>query len=169
MLGFYTNFPQTIQKTEKFSTSVLSRKLQQALVEALYRLNSETLGLEEVAAPSIPSCKVIFEFGVAEDNDFNYLDDEERKRLLGALKKKPFQIMDFLCVIRYRRTIAEKKTRMRFDYYMLRLMFGESLVEVHVSHEKGTRHISPDDLVKLVVNWINGAFSKKVLRPSEAA
>jgi len=168
MLGFYTNFPQNIHKAETFSTSILSKKLQQTLVETLYRLNDETLSLEDVAAPSIPSCKVIFEVGVAEDNDFSYLDDEERKRLLGALKKKPFQVMDFLCVIRYRRMREEKKMRMRFDYYMLRLLFGESLVEVQVSHEKGTRHISPDDLVKLVVNRVNGAFSKKVLKPSEA-
>ena len=169
MLGFYTNFPQNIHKAEKFSTSILSKKLQQTLVEVLYRLNGETPSLEEVAEPSIPGCRVIFEFGVAEDNDFNFLDDEERKKLLTAIKKKPFQVMDFLCVIRYRIMKEEKKRRMRFDYYMLRWMFGESLVEVHVSHEKGTRHISPDDLVDLVVSRVNGAFSKKVLRPSEAA
>ncbi|MGD0159144.1 MAG: hypothetical protein ABSB89_02480 [Candidatus Bathyarchaeia archaeon] len=168
MLGFYTNFPQNIHKAETFSTSILNKKLQQTLVEALYRLNSETPGLEEVAEPSVPCCKVIFEFGVAEDNDFNYLDEEERKRLLAALQKKPFQVLDFFCVIRYRRMIGEKKARMRFDYYMLRFMFGESLLEVHVSHEKGTRHISPDDLVNLLVNRVNGAFSKKVLKPTEA-
>jgi len=168
MLGFYINFPKNIHKAETFSTSILSKKLQQTLVETLYRLNGETLSLEEVAAPSIPGCRVIFEVGVAEDNDFNYLDDEERKRLLGALKKKPFQVMDFLFVIRYRRMIEERKRRMRFDYYMLRLLFGESLVEVQVSHEKGIRHTSPDDLVKLVVNRVNGTFSKKALRPSEA-
>ena len=167
MLGFYTNFPQKIQKAEKFSTSVLNRRLQQALVEALCRLNSETPSLEEVAEPSVPGCRVIFEFGVAEDNAFNFLDDEERKRLLAALRKKPFQVLDFLCVIRYQKMIGEKKARMRFDYYMLRFMFSESLLEVHVSHEKGTRHVSPDDLVNLVVNKVNGAFSKKVLKHSE--
>jgi hypothetical protein len=168
MLGFYTNFPQNIHKAETFSTSVVSRKLQQTLVEVLYRLNSETLSLEEVAEPSVPSCMVIFEFGVAEDNDFNFLDDEERKRLLAALRKRPFHVLDFLCVIRYLRTMGDRKRRMRFDYYMLRFMFGESLLQVHVSHEKGTRHVSPDDLVNLVVKRVNGAFSKKVLQPSEA-
>ena len=168
MLGFYTNFPQNIHKTETFSTSISTRKLQQTLVETLYRLNSENLSLEEVAAPSVPSCKVIFEVGVAEGNDFNYLDGEERERLLGALSKKPFQVMDFLCVIRYHRMLEEKKTRMIFDYYMLRLLFGEKLTEIQVSHEKGIRHTSPDEIVKLVVNRINAAFSKKVLRPSEA-
>jgi len=169
MLGVYTNFPENIHKAETFSTSILGKKLQQTLVEALYRLNSETPSLEEVAEPSIPGCKVIFEVGVAEDNDFNYLDEEERKRLLEASKKKPFQVMDFLCVIRYRMVQKERKTRMRFDYYMMRFMFGESLVEVQVSHEKGNRHTSPDDLINLVVNRVNDAFSKKVLNPFEPA
>jgi len=167
MLGVYTNFPQDIHKVETFSTAVLSKKLQQVLVEALYRLNSETLSLEEVTVPSIPGCKVIFEFGVAEDTEFCYLDDEERKRLLEALKKKPFQILDFLCVIRYNRMQGERKMRMRFDFYMMRFLFGESLVEVMVSHEKGTRLTSPDDLVNLLVKRVNGAFPRKVLKLSE--
>jgi hypothetical protein len=169
MLGFYANFPQNIHKAETFSTSISSKKLQQVLVEALHRLNSETLKLEEVAAPSIPDCKVVFEVGVADGNDFNYLDAEEKQRLLGALNKKPLQIMDFLCVIRYHKAQEERKTRMRFDYYMLRLLFGENLTEIQVSHERGVMHTSPDDVVKLVVTRINAAFSKRVLRPSEAA
>ena len=168
MLGFYTNFPQNIHKAETFSTLISTRKLEQVLVETLYRLNSETLSLEEVAAPSIPDCKVIFEVGVAEGNDFNYLDSEERERLLSALNKKLFQVMDFLCVIRYNKMQEKRKTRTRFDYYMLRLMFGENLTEIQVSHERGIRHTSPDDIVKLVLNRVNAAFSKRVLRPSEA-
>lgn len=168
MLGFYTNFPQNIHKAETFSTSISTKKLEQVLVETLYRLNSETLSLEEVASPSIPDCKVIFEVGVAEGNDFNYLDSEEKERLLSALNKKLFQVMDFLCVIRYHRMQEKRKTRTRFDYYMLRLMFGENLTEIQVSHERGIRHTSPDDIVKLVLNRVNAAFSKRVLRPSEA-
>ena len=168
MLGFYTNFPQNIHKAETFSTSVSTKKLEQVLVETLYRLNSETLILEEVASPSIPDCKVIFEVGVAEGNDFNYLDSEERERLLSALNKKLFQVMDFLCVIRYNRMQEKRKTRTKFDYYMLRLMFGENLTEIQVSHERGIRHTSPDDLIKLLMNRINAAFSKRALKPSEA-
>ena len=168
MLGFYTNFPQNIHKAETFSTSVSTKKLEQVLVETLYRLNSETLILEEVASPSIPDCKVIFEVGVAEGNDFNYLDSEEKERLLSALNKKLFQVMDFLCVIRYHRMQEKRKTRTKFDYYMLRLMFGENLTEIQVSHERGIRHTSPDDLIKLLMNRINAAFSKRALKPSEA-
>ncbi len=109
MLGFYTNFPQNIHRAETFSSSISNKKLQQALVETLHRLNNEKLSLEEVAAPSIPGCKVIFEFGVAEGNDFNFLDGEEKEKLLKALSKKTFQVMDFLCIIRYQQDAGEKK------------------------------------------------------------
>lgn len=169
MLGFYANFPKNIHRAETFSASISRKRLQQAVVETLHRLNSETLSLEEVASPSIPGCNIIFEVGVAEGNDFNYLNSEERERLLGALKKKPFQVMDLLCVARYNRVQDERKTRMRFDYYMLRLVFGENLTEIRVFHERGLMHTSPDDLIKLVVNRVNAAFSRRVLRPCEPA
>jgi hypothetical protein len=167
MLGLYENFPKNIHRAEKFQTSTSSKKLQQTLVETLYKLNIETLSLEEFSAPSVPGCKVIFEVGVAEGNDFSYLNNEERERLLGVIKKKPLQIMDFLCVIRYQKTQEERKKRMRFDYYMLRLVFGESVTDILVSHERGVRHTSPEDLIGLVVSRINASFSKKVFRASE--
>jgi hypothetical protein len=166
MLGFYPNFPQNIHRAERFSTSIANKKLQQTLVETLFKLNREKLSLEEVAAPSIPGCKVVFEVGVADGNDFNFLDAEERERLIGAMNRKPFQVMDFLCVIRYQNRQEERKTRMMFDFYMLRMMFGDSLMEIQVFHEKGARHASPDDMVRLVVNRVNAAFSKRVLKPS---
>ena len=165
MLGFYANFPRDIHKTRTFSALLSHRKLQQALVETLYCLNSENLDLEQVTTPSVPSCKIAVEIGVAEDDGFNYLDTEEKERLLSALRKKPFQVMDFLCVIRYHRVQRERKTRMRFDYYMLRFVFGEKLVETRVFHERGLMYTSPDDIARLIVNRINAAFSKRVLRP----
>jgi hypothetical protein len=169
MLGLYENFPQNIHRKETFQTSISSKKLQQTLVETLFKLNIETLSLEEFSAPSVPGCKVIFEVGVAEGNDFSYLNNEERERLLGAIKKKPLQIMDFLCVIRYHKAQEEKKSRMRFDYYMLRFVFTENVTEILVSHERGVRHTSPEDLTGLVVSRVNAAFSKKVLVASEQA
>jgi hypothetical protein len=169
MLGLYENFPQNIHVAETFHTSISSKKLQQTLVETLYKLNIETLSLEEFSAPSVPGCKVIFEVGVAEGNDFSYLNNEERERLLETIKKRPLQIMDFLCIVRYHKTQEERKTRMRFDYYMLRSVFAENVTEILVSHEKGVRHTSPEDLIRLVVSRVNAAFSKKVLVASEPA
>lgn len=165
MLGFYTNFPQVIHEAETFLCSISNKKLQQALVETLGKLNKETLNIEDFATPSIPECKITFEFGVAEGNGFNFLDTVEKGKLLKALNKKPFQIMDFLCIIRYQQVQNGNRIRLKFDYYMLRLLFSEQLTEIQVSHEKGLRHTSPDDVVKLVVNRINTFFSRKVLKP----
>jgi len=164
MLGYYENFPINIHKITSFSTSTSKKRLQQALIQVLYKINSATFTLEDVAHPSIPHCKVIFEFGIAEANSFNYLDSEEKSRVIKNIRKKPFQIMDFLCAMRYYKMQNEKKTPLRFDYYMLRFTFNKKLAEIQVFHERGPRHITPEDAVNFVANKINEAFSKKVLK-----
>jgi len=164
MLGYYDNFPENIHKVASFSTSTSKKRLQQALIQVLCKINSETFTLEDVAHPSIPQCKVIFEFGIAEANSFNYLDSEEKSRVIKNIRKKPFQIMDFLCAMRYYKMQNEKKTPLRFDYYMLRFTFNKKLAEIQVFHERGPRHITPEDAVNFVANKINEAFSKKVLK-----
>ena len=164
MLGYYDNFPENIHKVASFSTSTSKKRLQQALIQVLYKINSETFTLEDVAHPSIPQCKVIFEFGIAEANSFNYLDSEEKSKAIKNIRKKPFQTMDFLCAVRYYKMQNEKKTPLKFDYYMLRFTFNKKLAEIQVFHERGPRHITPEDAVNFVANKINEAFSKKVLK-----
>jgi hypothetical protein len=167
MLGFYVNFPQNAHKIAVFSTSISNKRLQQALTQTLLKLNNETFSLEQVATPSVPHCKVVFEFGIADENDFDYLDTHEKEKLLKAINKKTFPVMDFLSVIRYYRFEEEKRSRLRFDYYMLRFMFNKNLIEIRVFHEKGPMHVSPEELAEFVVSRINSAFSKKALKPFE--
>jgi len=167
MLGFYNNFPKSVHKILRFVTLVLEKSLQKALVEAFYKLNKDTFSLEEVATPSVPQCKVIFEFGVAENDDFNYLDDEERDRLLKAIRKKPFSTMDFVCVIRYYRLRNGTRTPLRFDYYMLRFAFRRKTGRMRVFHEKGLMYVSPKDLPWFIVDKINAQFSRRVLKARE--
>jgi hypothetical protein len=108
---------------------------------------------------------VIFEFGIAETNDFNYLDEEETKKVLRNIQKTPLQIMDFYCAIRYYRTRKEKKTPLRFDHYLIRFTFNKNSLETQVSHERGPRYTSPQDIIDLIQNKINEKFSKKTLTP----
>ena len=164
MLGVYERFPELIHKTTVLFSSVSNKKLQQTLVQMLHGLNSENLRLEEVAYPSIPQCTTIFEFGIAEASNFNYLDEEETNRLLKTIHKTPFQIMDFLCDIRYYKTRNEKKIPLRFDYYIIRFKFTESQTEMQIFHEKGSRYITPEDITKFIVNRINGKSAKKMLK-----
>jgi hypothetical protein len=169
MLGFYNNFPASVQKTWRFLITVSEKTLQKTLVEVFYKLNKETFSLEEVTTPSIPQCTVIFEFGVAEDDDFNYLDDEERDRLLKAVRKKLFSTLDFLCIARYYKVRNGTKTALRSDYFMLRFTFRKKTGRIRVFHEKGLMYVSPKDLPQFIVDKVNARFSRRALWAREVA
>lgn len=164
MLGYHDSFPENVHKMARFATSISRKRLQRALTQVLCKVNNETFSLEDVAHPSIPRCAVIFEFGIAEANNFNYLDSEEAKRMLKSIRKKPFQVLDFLCAICYYKMQDGKKTPLKFDYYMLRFTFNKKLMEIQVFHERGPRHVAPEDAVNFIVNKINETFSKKILK-----
>jgi len=167
VLGRYENFPATIHKEAVFITQLSSKTLQQKLVRIINGINGKTYNLEDIAAPSVPDCSVTFECGIADASDFNYLDKEETSKVLKLLRKKPLQTMDFFFAIRYYKTQNEKRTSLRFDYYMVRLMFTTSTVETQVVHERGPRHLSPQDVVNFIANSVNGTSPKKILKQSE--
>lgn len=164
MLGTYNNFPKTIHGFACFTSSISIKRLQQVIVATLQKLNNENFNLEAITDPSVPQCTVSFEFGIAEAGDFNYLDTEEADKTLKTIQKEAFQTMDFLCAIQYYRTRKESKTPLRFDYYMLRFTFNESLIRAQVFHERGPRHVTPEDLVNFTVNKLNETSTKKILK-----
>jgi hypothetical protein len=164
MLGFYEGFPAAAHKTIRFATFALNRSLQQRLAETLRTLNTQMLSLEKVTGPSIPQCSVSFEFGIAEAHGFNYLDDEETSRVLKTISKKPLQMMDFFCALRYHKLLEEKKISLKFDYYMLRFAFGKGLMEAHAFHERGPMYTSPEDMISFVVDKVNEGSSRKVFK-----
>jgi hypothetical protein len=133
----------------------------------LQRLNGEKLSLEEVAKFSKPQCTVIFEFGIADGDTFNYLDLEEAQKVLESIRKAPLQVMDFFCAIRYYTMRNGKNKPLKFDYYMFRLIFDKDFMEMQIFHERGPRHVFPNDLASFVFNKINETFSRKVLKASQ--
>lgn len=166
MLGLYENFPEGIHKKALFATSLSNKRLQQTLTQILHKSNGESFSLEEVSDSSIPHCTTIFEFGIAEDLIFNYLDREEEKRVLKVIRKKPLSVMDLFCAIRYYKMRNNGKRPLKFDYYMLRLLFSnKNSMEIRVFHERGPRHVSPQDLVRFVVSKLNETFPRKRLKP----
>jgi len=164
MLGVYENFPENVHKIVIFASPISSKRLQQTVTEIFHKLNTTTLRLEDISAPSVPECDVIFEFGIAEDENFTYLDEEEKEKVQKKIREKPFQTMDFLCVIRYYRKQNGKKIPLKFDYYMLRFMCGKGLMEMQVYHERGSMHVAPEELINLVRGRINEMFHKKILK-----
>ena len=168
MLGFYENFPANIHRIENFTSLLSTKKLQQRLIQVLHEINRKTFSFEEVTCPTVPECTIIFEAGLAEAKSFNYIDEEETKRVLTALRKATFQTMDFFCAVRYYKDTAEKKAPLKFDYYMLRVVFVRDSVEIQVFHERGPRYISPQDVVTFLVNEINKTSARRILKMVEA-
>jgi hypothetical protein len=164
MLGFYESFPKNVHTMAYFRNAASKKRLQRALTQTLHKLNNETFSLEDVTGPSVPQCTVILEFGIADEVNFNYLDEKETNKAFKVINKKPFKIMDFFCAIRYYKTQNKKKTPLKFDYYMLRFTFNKKSTEIQVFHERGPRHVSPEEIVNFVVNKINEKFSRKILK-----
>jgi hypothetical protein len=170
MFGRYVNFPQNIQHSETFASTLSRQKIQLKLAQVFLELNCKTFSFEETGTPSVPNCSVIFEFGIADTGGFDFLDEEEATALRKALAAESMRVMDWFCSIRYYKNTTPKKTPLKFDYYMLRQTFGErGSVQFLVFHERGPRYIAPEDLVALIVRVVNGKSKKKTLTRLEEA
>ncbi len=165
MLGIYENFPQKVHTTASFAISTSNRTLQLTLMQVLRKLNKWAPDLKDIVDPSLSQCHIIFEFGFAEANDFIYLNDEETERLLKIINKEVFRCMDLLIVIRYYNSQAGKKQPLRFDYYLLRFVFGKKSVVLSVFHERGPMRVRPEELVNFIVSNVNENFSKRIVNP----
>lgn len=163
-LGVYENFPENIHETARFSTQLSNKKLQHTIMQILHELNTRAFSLEEISEPSVHGCTVAFEFGIAEANNFNYLDEKETQKATKIVNAEPFSLIDLLCALRYYTAQDGKKKPLKFDYYMIRFLFDKNQVEMQVFHERGPRYISPEGIINLIVKKVNQTFSKTVLR-----
>ncbi len=159
-MGYYEKFPATIHQINLFSTSLSSRKLQQKLLKALREVNSMEFSFEEVVIPTVPNGKVIFEFGIAHDGGFNFIDEAELKKAIEFVSKNRVAVMDFFCSIRYYKLKGEKRLPLKFDYYMFKCTFSAGTLEVLVFHERGPRYISPEELTSFIFDKINSTSNK---------
>src|SRR4030065_2889216 len=134
----------------------------------LHEINRKPFGFEEIGHQALRKHTVILEVGIAEGRSFNYMDYEETKRVLNILKKKSFRVMDFFVAVRYYKGNDSRKQPLRFDYYMVRFVFGENnAVELQVIHERGPRHTSPKDVGTFLVSRVNEASARKILKQIE--
>lgn len=165
-LGFYENFPLNIHRLDRFTSTLSSKQLQQKLIKVLKDVNGKDYSFEEVANPTVPEGRVIFEFGLAESGDFNYIDEEEVKKTLSFLAKERIHSMDFFCSIRYYKGSGINRSALKFDYYMLRTIFSKDILEVQVFHERGPRYLSPEELTMFIFSKVNDESSRtrKILK-----
>jgi hypothetical protein len=168
MLGFYENFPETIHRIEVFKAFMSIKSVQQKLIHVLHSINLTKFSFEQVSCPTVPECSIIFEAGLADAGSFTYIDEEETRKALTAVRKSPFHILDVFCAVRYYKGTVENKTPLKFDYYLIRLIFDKNTVEIQVFHDRGPRYISPEDIIAFLVNEVNKNSSRKTLKRVEA-
>jgi hypothetical protein len=163
-IGTYKNFPPNIHMVETFNSNISIKQLQQRLIQVFLEANGREFSFEEVAIPTIPDCKLIFEFGLADAEGFSYIDKEEAKNALNLVAKEQLSMIDFFCAIRYYKVKAEKKTALKFDYYLLRTLFSRGLFEIQIFHDRGPRYISPKDLTEFISLKANEISNRKILK-----
>jgi len=167
-LGVYSNFPPNVHYIKTYtSTAPSSRQLQHKILQQLQAVNRKELSFEEVSIPTIPNGVVIFEFGLAEDGDFNFLSETEAQRARDYVSAHQVGALDFFCSIRYYRKTNTGRQALKFDYYMCRMVFGKGTFEVQVFHERGPLYLSADDLTGFVVGQVNERLNKPVLKETQ--
>ena len=165
MLGRYENFPEVIHGVVRFTCESSTREVQQTILPALHNLNHEVCGLGEVTLHLPQECEVSFELGVAEDFDFNFLDEKELDRFQSSIIEKKLPTLDFFFVVRYHVVNDNgKRVPLKFDYHMLRFMFQENSIELRICHERGPQRVPLEDLVTLIVERINEELSQRQLK-----
>ena len=164
LLGRYENFPEVIHGVVRFTCESSIREVQQTILPALHSLNHEVCSLRAVTLHLPQECEVSFELGVAEDFDFNFLDEKELDRFQRSIVEKELPILDFFFVLRYHVVNDDgKRVPLKFDYHMLRFMFQENSIELRICHERGTQRVPLEDLVTLIVERINEELSQRQL------
>ena len=153
---------------QSFVSTVPSRQIQQNLIQVLFEVNKEEFSFEEAANPTIPGCRIIFEFGLADADGFNYIDGEEVEKALSLLAGEQRDTLDFFCAVRYYRGEGENKRPLKFDYYLVRTIYNRNIFEIQIYHKKGLRYVSPEDLTLFIVKKVNQASKKKVLKKAAA-
>jgi len=108
---------------------------------------------------------VSFEFGIAEESAFNFLDEEELQRAHKSIADKALSTLDVFCATRFH-TVDEggKRKPLKFDYHLLRFTFYKKNVELLISHERGTQRIPLEDLVTFLANRVNRELATKQQR-----
>ena len=165
-LGVYDTFPENIHHLNHYQTFASIKQLQKTLLQFLGEINRKELAFEQISIPTIPDGIVIFEFGLAEEAGFNYLSSQEVNRALDYLDHKEADTLDFFCSIRYYKDTGAKRVALKFDYYMLRMVFARGSLELRVFHERGPRYLSPEDVTFFVVKGVNSESNKKIIRES---
>jgi hypothetical protein len=160
-LGIFTNFSPMIHGFAKASFTCHTHEAQQVLLDTFEELNGhqETRNLSVGEREGEIDGRMGFEVGLAEGNFFVYFDKETSAGLASFLEQqKRFRPLDFLLIATYYYTRKEKEVPLKFDYHILRFLFGHNELDVVLHHVKGTRRLPIDELLTMFFD----RFERKV-------
>ena len=142
--------------------------MQKTILHTIYQLNQETLDLKTLTKSSPANCELNFEFGIAEQDAFNFLDKEESERFFKSLEdelKEQLRVLDFFCATRYHTITPDGKRKpLKFDYALLRFAFQRRTMELFIVHERGTQRIPLEDLAIFLTNRIKNELKQRELK-----
>ena len=159
MLGVYDFFPKKGYKLARLYIVAPIKRIQKCVIELLHEIAIKTYRLEDLTYPSVLNCTVFFDFGIAEGNNFTYLNQEERDKILNYIEKEKVTMLDFFCTIRYYKKQKNRERPLKFDYYLLRMIFHKNEVETLVFHERGLEYITPEDVNRLMMHELKKIFT----------
>ena len=143
-----------------------TKSLQQAILFALHQLNHQTYNLGTVTPYLKQNYEVGFEFGVAEEFDFNFLDNKELERCTRSITENELETLDFFFTVKYHNIMKDnKRAPLKFDYHLLRFIFQRNGLELRIRHERGPQRVPIDDLTEFIAKQINRELSQKQLTP----
>jgi len=148
LLGRFENFPIFVHKTKNFKINAPLKLIQRKIIRLLHNLNGKEISSKCIFNGVDAGFKVIFEIGIADGANFNYLDELELKRCLDHLKSKSFKVLDFFLVNRYYKIDSKGQRKpLKFDYQIMRLEFSNDNLMIRVYHERGPRRIQLEELI----------------------
>jgi hypothetical protein len=166
VLGRFDRFPKNVHEVAVFNYQDPKTKLQQTILFALQKLNIKTFALNNIMPFFEQDYKVSFEFGIADGQDFTFLDEEQLGQTLKVCEENELEVLDFFVVVRYHKIDENgKQIPLRFDYHVLRFAFHEKIVELLIRHERGTQRIATQDLVEFLTQQVNLELKKEKQTP----
>lgn len=158
LLGVYPNFPAIIHGEASLSYNFSIIKLQQIIIQGLYKLN----GFSELCSLSMPNqlgmCdgKLGFEVGLANSLFFDFFSATQKSLLTDKLNSgEPFSLLDFLVIVTYHYLDEGKTKPLKFDYFLLRFLFSRGRFKLQTFHERGSQRIAVQELIEHILAVIN--------------
>jgi hypothetical protein len=166
LIGLYENFPDVHHGIAHFLSKVPTQDLQRTLLQFLRKLNEKRENLS-IAAFVRHKVRVKLDVGIADGLTFDYLNEENFDRCLNEISKNVLPALDLFNVVRYYVPDGAKRKPLKFDYYLVRILFREQELEMLVHHEKGPRHLAVEELIDFYFYRINRELKAQRLNPLE--